>query len=68
MHQIPKLNDSRFVLLLSLPNPLKPGVKLRMTMYIGDAPTTSEWSTILLLSKVRLILEVWQYITEAYLE
>ena len=28
----------------------------------SDAPTTSEWSTILLLSKVWLILEVWQYI------
>ena len=28
----------------------------------NDAPTTSEWSTILLLSKVWLILEVWQYI------
>ena len=26
---------------------------------ISDAPTTSEWSTILLLTKVRLILEVW---------
>ena len=26
----------------------------------GDAPTTSEWSTILLPSKVRLILEAWQ--------
>ena len=27
---------------------------------IGDAPTTSEWSTILLRTKVRLILEVWR--------
>ena len=27
----------------------------------GDAPTTSEWSTILLPTKVHLILEVWQY-------
>ena len=26
----------------------------------GDAPTTSEWSTILLPTQVRLILEVWQ--------
>ena len=26
----------------------------------GDAPTTSEWSTILLLTKVRLILETWR--------
>ena len=28
----------------------------------GDAPTTSEWSTILLPTKVRLILEVLQYL------
>ena len=28
---------------------------------VGDAPTTSEWSTILLPTKVWLILEVWQY-------
>ena len=28
---------------------------------IGDAPTTSEWSTILLPTKVRLELEVWRY-------
>ena len=27
----------------------------------GDAPTTSEWSTILLPTKVRRILEVWWY-------
>ena len=28
----------------------------------GDAPITSEWSTILLPTKVRLILEVLRYI------
>ena len=28
----------------------------------GDAPATSEWSTILLATKVRLILEVLRYI------
>ena len=27
----------------------------------GDAPTTSEWSTIVLPIKVPLILKVWQY-------
>ena len=27
----------------------------------GDAPTTSEWLTILLPAKVQLILETWQY-------
>ena len=31
------------------------------TAPIGDAPTTSEWSAILLPAKVRLMLEVWQY-------
>ena len=30
---------------------------------VGAAPTTSEWSTILLVTNVRLILEVWQYNT-----
>ena len=34
----------------------------------GDAPTTSEWSTILLPTKVQLILEVWQYVTSLALE
>ena len=29
---------------------------------VGTAPTTSEWSTILLPSKMWLILEVWGYI------
>ena len=27
----------------------------------GDAPTTSEWSTIIFPTKLRLILEVWRY-------
>ena len=31
-------------------------------MPTGDAPTTSEWSTILLPTKVRIILETWRYI------
>ena len=31
-------------------------------MPTGDAPTTSEWSTILLPTKVQLILEVWWYL------
>ena len=29
----------------------------------GDATSTSEWSTILLPTKVQLTLEVWQYVT-----
>ena len=58
-------NDSRLFLQLSLPNPLKPRVKLRMKMLLEQrrqayAPTTSEWSTILLPTKGQLILEVWQ--------
>ena len=31
-------------------------------MPTDDAPTTSEWTTILLPSKVQLILEVWGYL------
>ena len=48
------LNVSRIVLQLSLSNPLKPAVELSMNYedvvgaaLTGDAPTTSEWSTIL---------------------
>ena len=33
----------------------------------GDAPTTSEWSTILLPTKVRLLLEVWRYARVTYI-
>ena len=53
----PNLDVSCLALQLSLPNPLKPGVKLRM----GDAQTTSELSAILLPTKptkVRFILQV----------
>ena len=57
-------NDSHLVLKSSLPNPLKPGVKSRMKDVVwaaptADAPNTSEWSTLLLPIKVRLILETW---------
>ena len=44
------LNVSRLVLQLSLP--LSP---------TGDAPTASEWSTILLPTKVWLKLEIWRH-------
>ena len=53
------LKDSRTVLRLSLPNPLKPDVENEDVVGAaptGDAPTTSEWSTILLPTRVRLIL------------
>ena len=60
--QYPNINASRLVLQWSLPNPLEPGIKdenedVVGAAPIGDAPTTSEWSTILLPTKVRLILE-----------
>ena len=63
------LNDSRIILQLSLPNALKSSVKSKNedvvgAAPIGDAPTTSEWSTILLPSQVRLILEIWRYSTQ----
>ena len=55
------LTVSCVVLQLSLPNPLKRGVEdVVGAAPTGDAPTTSEWSTILLHTKVRLILEVLQ--------
>ena len=33
-------------------------------MPTGDAPTTSEWATIQLPTKVRLILETWRYFND----
>ena len=57
------LNVSRLVLQLSLPNRLKPGVENEDVVGAaptGDAPTISELSTILLPTKVRLILETWR--------
>ena len=67
MYQFPKLKHFLHLILpLSLPNPLKPDVKLRKKMYLEqhwcNAPATSEWSKILLPTKVWLILEVWWYI------
>ena len=56
------LKDSRTVLWLSLPNPLKPDVSRKWRCSwaapTADAPNTSEWSTISLHTKVSLILEV----------
>ena len=59
------LYDSRLVLELPLPNPLKPveNEDVVGAAPTGDAPTTSEWSTILMPTQVRLILqvlEVWR--------
>ena len=33
----------------------------------GDAPTASEWSTILMPTKVQLILDVWWYVLMLYI-
>ena len=56
-------NVSRLVLQLFLLNPLKPCVKSRMKCsWSSAAPITSEWSTILWRTKVRLILKVWRYL------
>ena len=59
------LNVPHLVLQLSLPKPLQPCVKVENedvvgTAPTGDAPTTSEWSAILLPTVVWLILEVWR--------
>ena len=60
------VNSSHLVLHLPLPIPLKSGVKSVENEDVvgaaptGDAPTTSEWSTKLLPTKVRLIWEVWR--------
>ena len=63
----PNLNVSPLDLQLSLPNPMRPGVEVENEDVVGAAPTgdtstTSEWSTILLPTKVHLILETWHYI------
>ena len=60
------LNVSRLILHKSLPNPLKPGGYVEKEYVVGAAPTgdvstTFEWSTIVLPSKVCLMLEVWRY-------
>ena len=57
------LKDYRTVLRLSWPESLEARCQVENEDVVGaaptgDAPTTSEWSTILLPSKVRLILEV----------
>ena len=49
------------ILQLPLPNPLE-NEDVVWAALIGDAPTTSEWSTIILPNKVRLIFEVWWYL------
>ena len=65
------LNVSCITLHLSSPNPLKPGVEFENEEVVGaaptgDAPTTSELSTILLPAKVQLILDVLRYLLSRF--
>ena len=65
MHQIPKLKFfwSRLAVAFAQSIEAKCQVKnedVDEAAPTGDAPTTSEWSKILLTTKVRLILEVWR--------
>ena len=69
MHQIPKLKcfSSRLAVVFAQYIEAKCSVENEDVVGAaptGDAPTTSEWSTISLPTQVRLILETWRYITE----
>ena len=66
---LPNPNVSRLVWQLSLPNPLKSGIRVENENVFGavptdDAPTSSERSTILLPTKVRRldVIDVLRYI------
>ena len=66
MHQIPKLEcfSFRLTVVFAQPNEARSYVEnedIVGAAPTGDAPTTSEWSTISLPTKVYLILETWQY-------
>ena len=64
--QSPNINVSRLVLQLSLPNTLKAreveNEDVVGAVPTGDAPTTAVWSTFLLPTKVRLVLETLRYV------
>ena len=67
MHQIGKLKccSSRRAVVFAQSNEARCWVENEDVVgaaLTGDAPTTSEWSTILLPIKVRLILETWWYL------
>ena len=69
MHQIPKLKcfSSRLAVVFAQYIEAKWWVENEDVVGAaptGDAPTTSEWSTIWLPTKVQLILETWRYISE----
>ena len=68
MHQITKLQYSspRLAVVFAQSNEARCQVENEDVVGAaptGDAPTTSEWLTILLPTKVRLILETWRYVT-----
>ena len=65
MHQIPKLKRFSFRLAVVFAQSSEircwaENEDVVGTAPTGDAPTISEWSTILLPTRVRLILEVWR--------
>ena len=65
MHQIPKLQcfSSRLAVIFVQSNEARCLVENEDVVGAaptGDAPITSEWSTIVLPTKVRLILETWR--------
>ena len=67
MHQIPKLKCSSSRLAVVTPQSIEVRCSVENEDVVGaaptgDAPTTSEWSTILLPTMVQLILEVWQQV------
>ena len=65
MHQIPKCFSSLFAIVFAQSNEARCLVENEDVVGAaptGDASTTSEWSTILLLIKVELILETWWYV------
>ena len=67
MHQIPTHKGFSYCLAAVFPESLETISQVENEDVVGaaptgDAPTTSEWSTILLPTNVRLILEILQYI------
>ena len=66
-----ELNASRLVLqlplfIIYLSHLLNREWRCSWSSSVGDAPTTSEWSTISLPIKTRLVLEIWRYNPEVF--
>ena len=73
VHQIQNFNVSGLILLLSLPNALKPGVKLRKKMWLEQrrqAMLQLHLNDQQVYCPLRcfLLLEVWLYISEVMIE